>query len=114
MGRLHTRFRWRGGAGSTAQIIRFRLLDTRQRRPHGLPPVAPTNISGARRADVSNRDRLRLWSPVANRADQLGHWASHSLSFDHRRPVCFPFTAIAIAFFCPTMTTSRLPRVTAV
>ena len=35
------------------------------------------------------------------------------LSFDHLRPVCFPFTAIAIAFFCPTMTTS-LPQVTPV
>ena len=39
---------------------------------------------------------------------------SHSLSFDHLRLVCFPFTAIASAFFWPTMTTSRLPRVTAV
>jgi hypothetical protein len=33
---------------------------------------------------------------VGDRADQLG--ASHSLSFDHLRPVCLPFTAIAIAF----------------
>ena len=38
----------------------------------------------------------------------------HSLILDHLRLVCFPFTAIAIAFFWPTMTTSRLPRVTAV
>ena len=40
--------------------------------------------------------------------------ASQSLSFDHLRLVCLPFTAMAIAFLCPTMTTSRLPRVTAV
>jgi hypothetical protein len=26
--------------------------------------------------------------------------ASHSLSFDHLRLVCLPFTAIGIAFFC--------------
>jgi hypothetical protein len=51
---------------------------------------------------------------VGDRADWLGHRVSHSLSFDHLRIVCRPLTAIAIAFFCPTMTTSRLPRVTAV
>jgi hypothetical protein len=39
---------------------------------------------------------------------------SHAFSFDHLRRVCLPFTAIAIAFFWPTMTTRRLPRVTAV
>jgi hypothetical protein len=36
---------------------------------------------------------------VGDQADQLGHRVSHSLSFDHLRAVCFPFTAIAIAFF---------------
>ena len=39
---------------------------------------------------------------------------SHSRSFDHRRLVCAPFTAIASAFRCPTRTTKRLPRVTPV
>lgn len=40
--------------------------------------------------------------------------ASHSLSLDQRRcPETFP-VAIATAFFCPTSTTSFLPRVTAV
>jgi len=40
--------------------------------------------------------------------------ASHSLSFDQRRrPETF-FTVMATAFFCPTRTTSRLPRVTPV
>ena len=43
-----------------------------------------------------------------------GFGRSHSLSFDHRfRPdtLC---TAMATAFFCPTSTTSFLPRVTPV
>jgi hypothetical protein len=39
---------------------------------------------------------------------------SHSLNFDQRRrPETF-FTAMATAFFCPTRTTRRLPRVTPV
>jgi hypothetical protein len=46
-------------------------------------------------------------------ASSAGH-TSHSSSFDHRRrPETF-FTAIATAFFCPTSTTSFLPRVAAV
>ena len=40
--------------------------------------------------------------------------ASHSFSFDQRRRVCWPRTAIDSAFRWPTSTTSRLPRVTAV
>ena len=40
--------------------------------------------------------------------------ASHSLNFDHRRRPEVLRTAMAIAFFCPTNTTSRLPRVTPV
>jgi hypothetical protein len=39
---------------------------------------------------------------------------SHSASFDQRRRPEALRTAIATAFFCPTMTTSRLPLVTAV
>ena len=40
--------------------------------------------------------------------------ASHSFNFDQRRrPETF-FTAMATAFFWPTKTTSRLPRVTPV
>ena len=37
---------------------------------------------------------------------------SHSLSFDHRRRPETLRIAMATAFFCPTNTTSRLPRVT--
>ena len=37
---------------------------------------------------------------------------SHSSSFDHRRRPATFRTAMATAFFCPTSTTSRLPRVT--
>jgi hypothetical protein len=40
--------------------------------------------------------------------------ASRSLSFDHRRRPETLRTAMATAFFCPTKTTSRLPRVTPV
>ena len=36
---------------------------------------------------------------------------SHSPSFVHLLITCLPLTAIANAFFCPTKTTSRLPRV---
>jgi len=39
---------------------------------------------------------------------------SHSRSFVHRRLDPWLQTAFARAFFCPTMTTRRLPRVTAV
>ena len=39
---------------------------------------------------------------------------SHSPNFDHRRRPETLRTAIATAFFCPTSTTSRLPRVTPV
>ena len=40
--------------------------------------------------------------------------ANHSFSFDHRRRPEMLRTAIATAFFWPTSTTSRLPRVTPV
>ena len=40
--------------------------------------------------------------------------ASHSFSFDHRRRPETLRTAIATAFFWPTSTTSRFPRVTPV
>jgi hypothetical protein len=39
---------------------------------------------------------------------------SHSASFDHRRRPETLRTAMAIAFFCPTNTTNRLPLVTPV
>ena len=45
---------------------------------------------------------------------EAGGFGSHSLSFDHRfRPDTLR-TAMATAFFCPTSTTSFLPRVTPV
>ena len=39
---------------------------------------------------------------------------SHSANFDHRRRPEMLRTAMATAFFCPTNTTSRFPRVTPV
>jgi hypothetical protein len=51
----------------------------------------------------------RLVAAIAlTRADQGDN---HSASFDQRRSVCLPLTAIASARFCPTSTTRRLPRV---
>jgi hypothetical protein len=47
--------------------------------------------------------------PEANEPER-----SHSPSFDHRRRPETLRTAMAMAFFCPTRTTSRLPRVTPV
>jgi hypothetical protein len=47
------------------------------------------------------------------RREAAGPGRSHSASFDHdRRPETLR-TAMATAFFCPTNTTSRLPRVNA-
>jgi len=43
-----------------------------------------------------------------------GSGRSHSPSFDHRRRPETLRTAMATAFFCPTNTTSRFPRVTPV
>src|SRR5262249_52804852 len=49
---------------------------------------------------------------MPNSREMGGPGRSHSASFDHlRRPEAFR-TAMATAFFCPTNTTSRLPRVT--
>jgi hypothetical protein len=48
------------------------------------------------------------------RREPGGPGCSHSASFDHRRRPKTLRTAMATAFFCPTRTTSRLPRVTPV
>src|SRR5712692_5563259 len=48
------------------------------------------------------------------RREAGGPGRSHSASFDHRRRPETLRTAMATAFFCPTSTTSRLPRVTPV
>jgi hypothetical protein len=45
---------------------------------------------------------------------EIGESASHSRSLVQRRFICPPLTAIAMAFFWPTRTTSFLPLVTAV
>ena len=50
-------------------------------------------------------DEDRLGAPLS---------ASHSFNFDHRRRPEALRTAMATAFFWPTSTTSRLPRVTPV
>jgi hypothetical protein len=69
--------------------------------------VAPRTV----RTVISPLDRIA--SLMAEKAGS-GGCSSHSFSFDHRRrPETF-FTAMATAFFWPTRTTKRLPRVTPV
>ncbi len=116
-------------------------IGKRPRQGEGRPPVAGTQIEhspkgiparhriqGAQRRSVVSR------SPLRQRAEYLvhdvvyGHGAhpataastppvapaSHSSSFDQRRRPEALRTAMATAFFCPTSTTRRLPRVTPV
>src|SRR3954453_5398278 len=59
-----------------------------------------------------NMTELAWFFRVTN--DYSDYAASHSFSFDQRRRVCWPRTAIDNALRWPTSTTSRLPRVTAV
>ena len=60
----------------------------------------------------SSATMAQLATPICR--DKEGSGRSHSCSFDHRRrPETFR-TAMATAFFCPTNTTRRLPRVTPV
>src|SRR5215831_3417034 len=59
--------------------------------------------------------RYAFWGKRPTASSGLAWTAcSHSPSFDHRRLPDMLRTAIATAFFCPTNTTSRLPRVTPV
>ena len=51
---------------------------------------------------------------MPNCCEAGGFGRSHSLSFDHRLRPDTLRTAMATAFFCPTSTTSFLPRVTPV
>jgi hypothetical protein len=61
------------------------------------------------------RGLIRLHSALNEFVGPAGApWRSHSSSLDHRRRPEILRTAIATAFFWPTMTTSRLPRVTPV
>ena len=55
---------------------------------------------------------VQLATPTCREMDGRGR--SHSPSFDQRRRPETLRTAMATAFFCPTNTTSRLPRVTPV
>ena len=48
------------------------------------------------------------------RRERGGPGRSHSCSFDQRHRPEMLRTVVATAFFCPTNTTSRLPRVTPV
>ncbi len=72
----------------------------------GLPAGLAARSSG--RCPISDA----IDAPIGRERDWLGR--SHSCSFDQRRRPETLRTAMAMAFFCPTRTTSRLPRVTPV
>ena len=72
------------------------------------------------RATAGNRGAAKKFSStmallaMPNCREAGGFGRSHSLSFDHRLRPDTLRTAMATAFFCPTSTTSFLPRVTPV
>ena len=69
-----------------------------------LPDLASCKKSSATMAQLA----------MPNCRETGGFGRSHSLSFDHRLRPDTLRTAMATAFFCPTSTTSFLPRVTPV
>src|SRR6516162_926382 len=81
--------------------------------------LAGSSLSSCRPVSMSPHQQAgRRWplsacasTPVDTRLS--GH-RSHSASFDHRRRPETLRTAMAMAFFCPTNTTSRFPLVTPV
>jgi hypothetical protein len=76
----------------------------------GFPARRPKRVSRALGAVLAT-DKFHF---VRQRELTAGRGRSNSPSFDHRRRPEALRTAIATAFFCPTRTTSRLPRVTPV
>jgi hypothetical protein len=58
------------------------------------------------------REQVRIHEPATPICrEEGGPVRSHSPSFDHRRLPETLRTAMATAFFCPTSTTNRFPRV---
>ena len=92
-----------------------------------VPGAVPTNCQRcAVQAGSTPSSRCRTWRSckkssatmaqlaMTNCRETGGFGRSHSLSFDHRLRPDTLRTAMATAFFCPTSTTSFLPRVTPV
>jgi hypothetical protein len=103
-----------------ARALRSHLESRDQVEAGSLPPgigwlvARPVGFWLAR--SVSVRQAPGADSRPARRVAGLGDvpGRSHSLSFDQRRRPETLRTAMATAFFCPTNTTRRLPRVTPV
>jgi hypothetical protein len=74
-------------------------------------PSEPEPASGS---DVRKTLQFPNRPAMPIRREPGGSECSRSASFDHRRRPETLRTAMATAFFCPTRTTSRLPRVTPV
>ena len=73
------------------------------------------NLEGIAAVSWLAREDQHYWWPVGTASDIFERSAfSHSRNFDQRRRPETLRTAMATAFFCPTSTTSRLPRVTPV
>src|SRR6516162_7469414 len=109
--------------------LRFRHRDRRNGASRGLKHsaaggvVAPPHAFGAIRIEPGNlRLRRTAWWGWEDSNFQPNGYCretgepgrSHSASFDHRRRPETLRTAMAMAFFCPTNTTSRFPLVTPV
>ena len=81
-----------------------------EQRPGRLDAIEPLPDLGSCKKSSATMAQLAM----PNCRETGGFGRSHSLSFDHRfRPDTLR-TAMATAFFCPTSTTSFLPRVTPV
>ena len=88
-------------AGSERHLLEDLTASTsgRERRGDGPPPASgPIGLAAA-----------RLLSPTAQHCAQAQ--PIHSANFDHRRVSTFPLTAIPIACFWPTTTTTFRPLV---
>src|SRR3954471_7784064 len=81
-----------------------------QQSPSGLNAIEPLPNFWVVQKILCNHGQLAM--PNSRETGGLGR--NHSLSFDQRRRPETLGTAMATAFFCPTSTTSRLPRVTPV
>ena len=95
-----------GTHNSTSVLFEWNTIPARQigsyanRSNHTHQRFSAVGLCGARFEDGG-----RTWTEDP---------AIHSFNLDHRRRPDTFFTAMATAFFCPTRTTSRLPRVTPV
>jgi len=86
-------------------------------RSPDVDPGAPPMLGGRRSQPGRRPQTLGAYAaPMAQIAVTVAYSSlrSHSFNFDHRRRPETLRTAMATAFFCPTSTTSFLPRVTPV